>query len=158
MKEVFKKTSGLQLKGKKMSEAKIIEIQWGGYYFCKEDDDNEEHGIIRLLDFNRYSYQSALFSEKFSEKPEPETVTALSPFIGHVPIDARGILNGTRELIAHKPLAPEDLEGYRMYLEHHEMPTGEIDQLFANLIQYSKEPPLKLKLQIVNEELQIEEV
>jgi hypothetical protein len=142
----------------KMSESKIVEIQWGGYYLSHEKDENGQYGLYRLLDFNRYAYHAALFTEKFDAKPSASEVSDLRPFIGHAPMDAKGLLIRDSELICSKPLTLADFEGYRMYLEHHEMPEQEIDGLLKSLIEFSQKPPLKLKIWAVDEGLEIEEV
>ena len=140
-----------------MNELLDIDLAWGGYYACVSRDRSEV-SIIRLLDFNRDAYHASLFSERFDDIPEPDVVESLEPFIGHVPVDARGLLNlETMVLISRKPLTQSDLYGYMFYLEEFGMPEAEIDELAKSLMAFSNEAPMALRLSISNDELQIEE-
>lgn len=140
-----------------MSDLLDIDLAWGGYYACVARD-SAEVSIIRLLDFNRDAYHASLFSERFDEIPEPDVVESLKPFIGHVPVDARGLLNlETMVLISRKPLTQSDLYGYMFYLEQFEVPEAERDELAKSLMALSNEAPMALRLSISNDELQIEE-
>ena len=114
--------------------------------------------IIRLLDFNRDAHHAILFDESFEEIPRAAAVETLSPFIKHVPLDARGLLNiEAMVLIGRKPLTRSCLEGYMYYLEEFEVPEDEREGLMNSLIAFSKDDPLKLRLYLSNGELQIEE-
>lgn len=140
-----------------MSEYLDIDLAWGGFYACTSTDESEI-SIIRILDFNRDAYHAALFAETFETIPRGDAVEALSPFIGHVPIDAKGLLNNeTMVLIGRKPLTRDCLEGYMYYLEEFEVPEDEREELINSLIALSKDDPLKLRLYLSNDELQIEE-
>jgi len=140
-----------------MSEYLDIDLAWGGFYACISAGESEV-SIIRLLDFNRDAYHTALFDETFEEIPRADTVEALSPFIGHVPMDAKGLINNeTMVLISRKPLTLDCLEGYMYYLEEFEVPEDEREELMNSLIAFSKDDPLRLRLYLSNDELQIEE-
>ena len=140
-----------------MSESLDIDIAWGGFYACTSPDESV-FSVIRILDFNQDAYHVALFSETFEKIPSTDVVEALSPFVGHAPIDAKGLLNyKTMELICTKSLTRNSLEGYMYYLEEFGMLEEERDQLTNSLIAFSNDVPLKLKLSIINGELQIEE-
>ena len=134
-----------------------IDIQWGGYYVSKEKD-KEEYSLLRLLDFNQQAYHAAIYQEKFSEIPLIEDILKLSPMIGHAPIDSKA-LAGKKEihLVGSKELVSSDLEGYEYYLEHFEVEEKERKQLISDIIGFSKEPPLKLSLQVIGDELIIKE-
>ena len=132
-----------------------IDLQWGGYYASKEEGE-DVYGVFRLLDFNRYAYQAALFKEKFAAVPTLEDVLGLSPFIGHAPIDSRALVRGREiHLLGGPVLVEADLEGYRIYLEHHEMPEQEIRELFQSIIGFGSEPPMPIRLTLVDGELEI---
>lgn len=134
-----------------------IDLKWGGYYASK-DDNQSEYGVFRILDFNRDDYHVAMFKEKFSEIPKFSEIENLSPFIGHAPIDSKALLNKKSiELLGSKELEADDLDGYAYYLEAHDVEKKEIDELISKLIGFSKKPPIKLRLRIVAEELEIEE-
>ncbi len=140
-----------------MSEYLDIDLAWGGIYACTSADESEI-SIIRLLDFNRDAYHAALFDETFEEIPPDDAVETLSPFIGHVPIDAKGLLNNEKMvLICRQPLTRNCLEGYMYYLEEFEVPEDEREELMSSLIAFSKNDPLQLRLCLSNGELQIEE-
>ena len=133
-----------------------IDIAWGGYYASIPLDGGEIR-IFRLLDFNQYAYHAALFTEKFATVPTVEELLSLSPFIGHAPIDARALVLQDDELrlIGDRALSGDDLEGYMTYLEAHEVAEDKQNELAERLIAYSTEPPLSLRLEIVDDELVI---
>jgi hypothetical protein len=134
-----------------------IDLQWGGFYATKEKDE-DQYGVIRLLDFNRYVYHVAIFQEKFSEVPNLEDVVDLAPYIGHAPIDSKALLREREiHLLGGSALTDKDLEGYRFYLEHHEVKRGDIEELFCSVIEFSNQPPLELTLEVVDGELEITE-
>ena len=68
-----------------------IDMQWGGYYASKKSSEHV-YSIFRILDFGNYSYQAALFREKFPSLPTIEEVLKLNPFAGHVPIRSISLL------------------------------------------------------------------
>lgn len=134
-----------------------INIVWGGYYTSK-DLETDKYGIFRLLDFNKFAYQAALFKGEFELKPTMQDVEGITTFVGHAPIDTRALFNETAiELIGRLPLSLDDLIGYRFYLEHCDVPTHEIDELMQKLRSFSSEPPLKLRMKLEGEELRFEE-
>jgi hypothetical protein len=134
-----------------------IDLQWGGYYASKEDGQSE-YGVFRLLDFNRDAYHVAILQEKFSEIPSMEEVLRLSPYIGHAPIDSRALLRKQEiHLLGGPVLTEDDLEGYRFYLEHHDVSKDEIHNLFKDIIGFGRKPPMKLTLFLEDGELGISE-
>lgn len=140
-----------------MGEYLDIDLAWGGFYACTSAGESEV-SIIRLLDFNRDAYHAALFDVTFEKAPPADVVEALSPFIRHVPIDAKGLPNkDTMVLICRKPLTRDCLEGYMYYLEEFEVPEDEREESMNSLIVFSKDDPLKLRLYLSDNELQIEE-
>jgi hypothetical protein len=140
-----------------MKSALNMDVLFGGYYTTKEED-SEHYGLFRLLDFSPDAYHAALFSQKFNQVPTIEQLVGLSPFIGHAPIDSRALLREKDlQLIGGAPLTRDDLEGYGIYLEHHGMTKDEIDSLTANLMTWSSEPPIKLRLEIVDDQISISE-
>ena len=140
-----------------MTDTLDFELALGGYYACGSRD-SDEVSIIRLLDFSRYAYHAALFSERFEDVPEPEVVESLKPSIGHVPVDAMGLLNfKTMVLISRKRLTQDDLYGYMLYLEEFGASEAERDELAKSLMAFSEEAPMALRLSIVDDELQVEE-
>ena len=140
-----------------MNKSLDIDIAWGGYYSSLAEDSNEIN-IFRLLDFNQDAYHVALYKEKFESIPTENEVRSLSPFIGHVPIDVRGLLNRKNvKLIGSSPLIKEDLEGYIYYLEEFGVSDQEAEDLVTSVISFSNQKPLPLRLLIVDGEFEIQE-
>lgn len=133
-----------------------IDVMWGGYY-ASQEEGNDDVTIFRLLDFNSTAYHAALFTEKFKHSPSIDEVNRLSPFISHAPIDVRGFLRRSITLIGSTPLIADDLKGYMVYLEHHEVSIEERDRLLESIIKFSRQPPLELRLELHGEELSITE-
>lgn len=135
-----------------------IEISWGGYY-ASISDDNGEITLFRLLDFNRDDYHIAVYQEKFQTIPTLNEVEGLSPFIGHAPFDSRSLLNNEKVLlIGNHHLSRSDLAGYMIYLENFDVPSEDLEFLTQSILEYSKEPPLQLRLTLVEDELQISKI
>lgn len=140
-----------------MSEALAFDLAWGGFY-AGVSKDSGEISIFRLLDFNQSAYHIAIYKEHFQNIPSGKEILPLSPYIGHAPIDSRGLLNYDKiSLITASQLTSEDLVGYMYYLEEFEVSEEKRAELNQLLINYSKEPPLRLRLAIVKGELQISE-
>lgn len=135
-----------------------IEISWGGYY-ASIGDDRGEITLFRLLDFNRDDYHIAIYQEKFQSIPSLNEVKGLTPFIRHVPLDSRSLLNNKKTLlIGNRHLSQSDLAGYLMYLESFEVSSEDLELLTQSILEYSQEPPLQLRLTLVEEELQISRI
>lgn len=138
-----------------MNNSLDIDIAWGGYYASTSPEEGTV-SIFRLLDFNRDAYHAAFFREKFTVAPTMEEAAALSPFIGHAPIDARALLQSKDlQLVGSKPLTQDDLDGYAYYLEAHGMTPEETQSLLNNILQFAQQPPLKIRMEIVNDELAV---
>ncbi|MGG6239639.1 hypothetical protein ACQ4N7_13510 [Nodosilinea sp. AN01ver1] len=135
-----------------------LDLVWGGYYASISSDDGQV-SVFRMLDFNRDAYHAALFAEKLTDTPTLEQLRDLFPSIGHVPIDARSLLlNDDLQMIARKELSHSDLEGYIYYLEAHEVPQEEINDLVERILGFSRnELPLHLCLEIIEDQLVISE-
>lgn len=84
-------------------------------------------------------------------------IRALAPFVGQVPVDARGLFDAPIQLLGGAPLTGEDLEGYMVYLEHHDVSAEERSELMERLIGFSNDPSLRLRLEIDDGELLISE-
>jgi len=140
-----------------MNELLDIDLAWGGFY-AGISKDSGEISVFRMLDFNQNAYHIVIYKENFQHIPSEKEILSLSPYIGHAPIDSKGLLNYDKiTLINTKQLTSEDLIGYMYYLEEFEVSEKERKELSQSLINYSKEPPLKLRLAIVKGELQVSE-
>lgn len=134
-----------------------FDVVWGGYYAAipKEED---EISIFRLLDFNRDAYHIAMFAEKFNSVPKESEIMNLSPFVGHAPIASKGLLNYKEiVLISSSTLTEDDLVGYMYYLEQFGVSKEDREKLSKDLVAFAKEPPLKLRLSIENDQLKLNE-
>ena len=61
-------------------------------------------------------------------------------------------------MIGRQELSHSDLEGYIYYLEAHEVSQEEIDDLIEKILGFSRdEPPLRLRFQIIEDQLVISE-
>jgi hypothetical protein len=142
---------------KKVNEYLDFDVAWGGYY-AGVLKDNGDISVFRLLDFNRDACHIAIYKEKFSSIPSEKEIRSLSPYIGHAPIDSKGLLNYKKvTLIDSKQLTRDDLVGYMYYLEEFEASAKEREELSQSLISFGNEPPLKLRLSITEGELQLRE-
>ena len=140
-----------------MQSSLDIELAWGGYYASTESEGGHI-SVFRILDFNRDAYHAALFKEKFTVTPKLKELTALTPFIGHAPIDARGLLrNKDLQFLGSKALSRDDLQGYAYYLEANEVTPVEIEELIVRILGITIELPLRLHLEIVDDQLAISE-
>jgi hypothetical protein len=134
-----------------------FDLQWGGYYASREEGE-DQYGVFRLLDFNRDAYHVALFKEKFAAVPTLQDVVQLSPVIGHAPFDSKALLRAREiRLLGGTALTEDDLEGYRLYLEHHGVGKDDIDKLFRTVIGFGHQPPMKIMLTLIDGELGITE-
>ncbi len=131
-----------------------VDIAWGGYYVSLEGAGGGFR-VFRLLDFSQSAYHAALFREKFESRPTLAEVTALAPYVMHVPIDSRGLVSPPIQLLGATPLSAEALGGYMFYLEQHGVPADEREKLIAKLVAFSQEAPLRLKLRVIGDQLQI---
>lgn len=139
----------------KVNDFVDVDIAWGGFY-ASVSEDSGTISVFRLLDFNRDAYHVAIYSEKFDSTPSVKEIISLSPFIGHAPIDTRALINNKSVvLFGEKELTTSDLEGYMYYLEEFGVSEGDREKLTNSLISYSKEQPLKLRLSLEENNLQI---
>ena len=135
---------------------KTVSMQWGGYYTSKSKDGL--YRFFRLLDFTDEAYHAAIFQEKFTTMPTWSDVRDLKPFIGHAPISSLQFYHQEMTLIGSTPLRTEDLEGYKIYLDHLYYSHDDIEEIFENLIHNSQLGPLTLVLSINNDMLQVRTV
>jgi hypothetical protein len=143
--------------GDAVNQTAEVDLLWGGYYLSRKEGA-DHFSLFRILDFNRNAYHAALFREKLADVPSLDDVLSLTPFIGHAPIDARGLVRrAPLQLIGGAPLTDEDLAGYMVYLERHGVAAEERDELLKRAIEFSHDSPLGLRLTIVGDKLMIEE-
>ncbi|MBE9099224.1 hypothetical protein [Vacuolonema iberomarrocanum] len=141
-----------------MSNPLDLDVLWGGYY-ASIPKDGSGISVFRLLDFTRDAYHAALYGETFTTMPALDDLVSLAPWLGHAPIALDSLLNEDDvQLIGGKPLSLDDLEGYLYYLEDFGVSEAERNQLVQSLLAFSQsEPPIKLRLELVDNELQMTE-
>ena len=134
-----------------------MDIAFGGLYASAAPDTGEV-SVFRLLDFNVQAMHVTLYAQKFRTVPSATDVRALSPFILHAPVDARTLLRDDElYLISTDPLSEADLVGYMTYLEHMGVAEADRRALMQQLIGFSREKPMRLRLRIVDDTLTVED-
>jgi len=140
------------------SHSMEMPVLWGAYYTYR-DPETGTFSVFRLLDLNKDAIHYALFSETFKTRPEGKTIARLKPFAGHIPQALGAVFNKSDlEISLSAPLNDDALGGYRHYLGEHGMPDDAIDDMFENLKQYSRQPPLRLRLTRDGDDLQVSTV
>ncbi len=135
-----------------MAKSLDLDVLWGAYY-TYYNRDTEVYELFRLLDFNKDAFHYALFAEDFKTRPDASEITALKPFIAHVPQAVGALLKmEALELTAKAPLTDEALSGYGHYLHLHDAEDAFIDTMFSNLKAYSQQTPLKVRLETDDED------
>ena len=136
-----------------MNKALDIDVVWGGYYASQSEDDHA-FAIFRLLDLDRNGYHATLYGERFDRYPTVADVAHLVPLVGHVPMAIGSLLhNRSLKLIGRRPLTREDLEGYMLFLEHHDVPAEERQALSEKLIGFGDQDPVPLTVEGVDGEV-----
>ena len=140
-----------------MRDSRVIDIAFGGSYASTAVDTGEV-SVFRLLDFNVEAVHVTMYAQKFQAVPSAADVRALSPLVLHVPIDARTLMRDDElQLICADPLSEPDLIGYMTYLEN--MGVGESDRgaVLKQLIGFSHDKPIRLRLRVIDDELHVED-
>jgi hypothetical protein len=139
-------------------------LLWGGYYATVPQDETEKAAagisLFRLLDFNPDAYHAAFYGETFDQMPTLDDVVALTPCIGHLPIDAKALVTeySVVQLLGGKPLTLDDLDGYLYYLEDHGVSEAERSELAQTVLHFSQqEPPYKVRLELIDGDVQMVE-
>lgn len=90
-------------------------IKVGGIYATPEKDGTWR--IVRVLALDEHAVHLRSYTDKFTEQPKDVDLAKLEWFIGHMPLAREGFEKEQRVLIKVVPVAEEELEGYRYYLE-----------------------------------------
>jgi hypothetical protein len=140
-----------------MRDSRDIEIAWGGYYASTATESGVV-SVFRLIDFNREVLHSSLYSEEFGMVPSFHDAASLTPFVRHVPIDARTLLrDDDLQFLGASPLRNGDIEGYMLYLEQMGVAESVRAELATRLMAFSHQPALPLRLSLVDDLLRVEE-
>jgi hypothetical protein len=87
----------------------------GGIYATRDPDGS--WSIVRVLALDEHTVHVRSYTDRFSEQPKDVDLATLEWFIGHMPVAREGFHKQQRVLINVVPVAEEELEGYRYYLD-----------------------------------------
>lgn len=87
----------------------------GGIYGTRDKDGSWK--LSRVLALDDHAVHLRLYSDRFTELPKDVDLKNLHWVIGHVPLARAGFENESPVLIKVVPVADDELEGYRYYLE-----------------------------------------
>jgi hypothetical protein len=87
----------------------------GGVYAVREEEGS--WGLVRVLALDKYAVHIRSYTDRFSERPTDVDLAKLNWFIGHMPLAREGFEREERVLVKVVPVAEEELDGYRLYLE-----------------------------------------
>ena len=100
------------------------EIVVGGLYYSKNEDGT--FTVMKVLAVDEFAVHLRSYANTFTEAPsdvDPAVLTLGSIDspdgfgIGHFPLTKDGFLNDNPVFIKQVPVAEDELEGYRFYLE-----------------------------------------
>jgi hypothetical protein len=114
-----------------------FELVWGGYYASHGADG---YSAFRLLDLDPFVLHIQLLEGTFPEEPMLEQVKAAPLVAMHAPISPQQIIDERPKLLGSAPLQPEDLEGYKIYLEAMDASQEHIHQAVARIVENSQKP------------------
>ncbi len=104
--------------------SKPAEIVVGGLYYSEDEDG--AYAVMKVLAVDDFAVHLRSYANKFTEPPvdlDPAVLTLGgidSPGgfgIGHFPLAREGFFSGNPVFIKQVPVADDELEGYRLYLE-----------------------------------------
>jgi hypothetical protein len=90
-------------------------IEVGGIYATPEKDGSWR--IVRVLAVDERAVHLRSYTDRFAEQPKDVDLAKLNWFIGHVPVAREGFEKEPRVLVKVVPVADEELEGYKLYLD-----------------------------------------
>lgn len=90
-------------------------IKVGGIYATPDKDGSWR--IVRVLALDEHAVHLRSYTDRFTEQPKDVDLAKLKWFIGHMPLAREGFEKERRVLIKVVPVAEDELEGYRYYLE-----------------------------------------
>ncbi len=101
-------------------EEKIVKesgqtIKVGGIYATLDEDGS--WAIARVLALDEHAVHLRFYTDRFNDQPKDVDLAKLKCFIGHAPLAREGFEKEKRVLIKVVPVAEEELQGYRYYLE-----------------------------------------
>jgi hypothetical protein len=100
------------------------EIVVGGLYATKNEDGS--YGVMKVLAVDDFAVHLRTYANRFKELPtdiDPATLSLGSISgnggfgIGHFPLAKEGFWRDQPEFLKETPVAENELEGYRIYLE-----------------------------------------
>ncbi len=90
-------------------------ITVGGIYATPDEDGS--WGVVRVLALDEHTVHLRSYTDRFAEQPKDVDLAKLRWFIGHMPVAREGFDKERHVLIKVVPVAEDELEGYRYYLE-----------------------------------------
>jgi hypothetical protein len=132
----------------------LFELKWGGYYAMREGKGH--YRVFRLMDFTTHTLDISWYRESFVYRPSLEEVAELTPFVQFYAIDTRTLLNQREiHLLGYHALTQDDIEGFRSYKLIDVMDTVATEKRVKVIVDLSKQPPRKLRLNLVDDEVVI---
>ncbi|HEX7845650.1 MAG TPA: hypothetical protein VF476_07575 [Chitinophagaceae bacterium] len=107
-----KNSSGTE---KPVSENQTTDLQAGGLYLIKNNDNT--YSLAKILVLDDFAVHLRIYQDTFKTKPTDINTEKLKIFIGHSPIDKNGFLLDKPELLKVEEVKESELEGYKMYQE-----------------------------------------
>jgi hypothetical protein len=96
-------------------KARASPIRVGGVYATPDKDGSWT--IVRVLALDEHTVHLRSYTDRFAEQPKDVDLAKLKWFIGHMPLAREGFEKERTLLIKVVPVADEELEGYKLYLQ-----------------------------------------
>lgn len=130
----------------------VFDLKWGGYYAMREGTGH--YTVFRLMDFSPHTIHISIYRKTFVYRPSLEDVTELTPIMQFYAEDAR-ILLDQREihLLGYHDWTKDDIEGLRSYLIFQGAEVEAAEKRTKLIADLSKQPPKKLRLNLINDEV-----
>ena len=106
--------AGCKMEDNKMKPAEPT-IKVGGIYASQ--NENGSWRLTRVLALDEHAVHLRSYTNEFTEQPKDVELSQLKWFIGHMPLAREGFESEKHVLIKVVPVADNELEGYRIYLE-----------------------------------------
>jgi hypothetical protein len=90
-------------------------LQVGGIYAMPDKDGSWR--VARVLALDQHAVHLRSYTDRFNERPKDVDLAKLNWFIGHMPLAREGFEKEQPVLIKVVPVAEEELEGYKAYLD-----------------------------------------
>lgn len=92
-----------------------VPLKAGGMYLRQNEDST--WSVTKILVVDEFAVHIRMYSDTFKTKPADVNSKDLHVLIGHAPLAKEGFLKEPHILVKAEPVAEEELEGYKMYLD-----------------------------------------